>query len=82
LVDRFIEIATDLCENNKVRELIIFTSVEAKGKQAEYVRFGLDYDKFWSNVDKILTNLPKVTINETNIELRKYNPKLSVFRVS
>ena len=63
LVDRFIEIATDLCENNKVRELIIFTSVEAKGKQAEYVRFGLDYNKFWNNIDKILTKLPKVTIN-------------------
>ena len=63
LIDRFIEIAKDLCENNKVRELVIFTSVEAKGKQAEYVRFGLDYDRFWTNIDKILTILPKVTIN-------------------
>ena len=63
LVDRFIDIAQDLCENNKVRELIIFTSVEATGAQAEYSRFGLKYEKFWSNVDKILTKLPKVTIN-------------------
>jgi organic radical activating enzyme len=63
LIDRFIEIAKDLCDNNKVKELIIFTSVEAKDKQAEYVRFGLDYEKFWLNVDKILTKLPKVTIN-------------------
>lgn len=63
LIDRFIEIAEDLCNNNKVKELIIFTSVEAKDKQAEYVRFGLDYEKFWSNIDKILTKLPKVTIN-------------------
>jgi hypothetical protein len=46
-----------------VKELIIFTSVEAKDKQAEYVRYGLDYEKFWLNVDKILTKLPKVTIN-------------------
>ena len=63
LIDKFIEIAKDLCDNNKVRELIIFTSVEAKGKQAEYTRHGLDYERFWSNVDKILTILPKVTIN-------------------
>jgi len=63
IIDRFIEIAKDLCENNKVRELIIFTSVEAKGSQAEYTRHGLDYERFWSNVDKILTILPKVTIN-------------------
>lgn len=63
LIDKFIEIAEDLCNNNKIKELIIFTSVEAKDKQAEYVRFGLDYEKFWNNVDKILTKLPKVTIN-------------------
>lgn len=63
LIDRFIEIAKDLCDDNKVKELIIFTSVEAKDKQAEYVRFGLDYERFWLNIDKILTKLPKVTIN-------------------
>lgn len=63
LIDRFIEIAKDLCENDKIRELTIFTSVEAKGAQAEYTRYGLEYDRFWNNVDKILTALPKVTIN-------------------
>ena len=63
LVDKFITIAKDLCENNKVRELIIFTSVEATGNQAEYTRYGLKYEKFWTNVDKILTELPRVTIN-------------------
>ena len=63
LVDKFIEIAQDLCDNSKVRELIIFTSVEATGKQAEYSRYGLQYEKFWDNIDKILTQLPKVTVN-------------------
>lgn len=63
LVDRLLEIAKDLTENNKVRELIIFTSVEATGRQAEYTRFGLDYDKFWVNIDRILNTLPKVTVN-------------------
>ena len=77
LVNRFIEIAKDLCENNKVRELIVFTSVEATGAQAEYSRFGLKYEKFWSNVDKILTKLPKVTVNI----MATYNA-LSVFTYS
>ena len=63
LLEKFITIAKDLCENNKVRELIIFTSVEGTDKQAEYTRYGLEYDKFWSNIDKVLTELPKVTIN-------------------
>ena len=62
LIDRLIEIAKDLTENNKVKELIIFTSVEAKGAQAEYTRFGLDYDYFWENVDRLLTTLPKLSI--------------------
>ena len=63
LIDRFIDIATDLCDNNKVRELIVFTSIEGDEKQAEYVRYGLQTDKFWANINKILTKLPKVTIN-------------------
>ena len=45
LLDKFITIAKDLCDNNKVRELIIFTSVEATDAQAEYARFGLKYEE-------------------------------------
>ena len=63
LIDKLITIAEDLVNNNKVRELIIFTSIEATGRQAEYVRFGLNAEEFWSNIDKILTKLPKVTVN-------------------
>lgn len=62
LIDRLIELGKDLTENGKVRELILFTSVEAEGKQAEYTRHGLDYNQFWTNVDKILFELPFVTI--------------------
>lgn len=63
LIDKFIDLAKDLCENNKVRELMLFTSIEAEGAQAEYTRYGLHSERFWANVDKILTALPKVTIN-------------------
>jgi len=63
LIDKFITIAKELCDNNHVRELIIYTSIEADGIQAEYTRLGLDSVKFWNNIDKILTELPKVTVN-------------------
>lgn len=63
LIQKLITIAEDLVNNNKVRELIIFTSVEATGRQAEYVRTGLNYDEFWFNIDEILRRLPKVTVN-------------------
>ena len=63
LIQKLINIGKDLVDNNKVREFIIFTSVEATGKQAEYSRAGLDYGKFWTNIDRILTEMPKVTVN-------------------
>lgn len=63
LMNKFIELCKDLSDNNKVRELIIYTSVEGTDKQAEYTRFGLNYETFWTNVDTFLTRLPKMTIN-------------------
>ena len=63
LIDKLLDIVEDLTQNNKVREFIIFTSCEATGRQAEYSRFGLDYNKFWFNIEKILKRLPKVTVN-------------------
>jgi organic radical activating enzyme len=63
LIDKLITIVKDLTENNKVRELIIFTSIEATGKDAEYIRFGLDYEQIWKNIHDILDQLPKVVIN-------------------
>jgi sulfatase maturation enzyme AslB (radical SAM superfamily) len=63
LIDRLINIARDLTENNKVRELIIFTSLEATEEAAEYIRFGLDYEQIWKNINDILEQLPKIVIN-------------------
>ena len=63
LMNRFLDLCKDLSDNNKVRELIIFTSVEGTDKQAEYTRHGLNYEKFWTNVDTFLTTLPKITVN-------------------
>jgi len=63
LIDKLITICKDLTDNNKVRELIIFTSVEAAKEQAEYTRFGLDYDQLWVNIHDILEQLPKVVVN-------------------
>ena len=63
MIDKFIEKANILCSQNKIKELVVYTSVEGTNNQAEYTRYGLKYDKFWNNVDKILTKLPKVTVN-------------------
>lgn len=62
-IDKFIKICDKIIKENRVNELIIFTSCEAVGKQAEYIRHGLDYDLFIRNIESILSKLNKVTIN-------------------
>jgi len=62
LVDKLILKLDKIIKEERVSELIIFTSCEGYGKQAEYTRFGLDFEKLFQNIDKILTELPKVTI--------------------
>ena len=63
LIERFVDIAEKIINDNKVNEFIIFTSCESWGSQAEYIRNGLDFDLFFENVEYILSRLPKVTIN-------------------
>jgi MoaA/NifB/PqqE/SkfB family radical SAM enzyme len=62
MIDKLIEKLTIIIDENRVKELIIFTSCDAYGKDSEYVRFGLNFDKLITNVEKILEQLPKVTV--------------------
>ena len=49
LIDRLVK------ESHHVRHLEIFTSNEAYGAEAEYIRDGLDFEKWKMNVEKLLT---------------------------
>ena len=62
LIDKFIDKIKQIEDEGRVKELIIFTSCDTWGKQAEYIRTGLEFDRFWNNVNKILTKCPKVVI--------------------
>jgi len=50
LIDKLIE------KGNSIDRFEVFTSCEAIGEQAEYLRDGMYFDKFWYNCEKILTN--------------------------
>lgn len=60
LLDKFIEKVNIIQAGNMVKRFHIFTSAEAQGKQAEYIRFGLDYNLFLQNLEKIICEIPKV----------------------
>ena len=62
LIDRFIEKLQRITEENRVREMIVFTSVDTWGEQAEYIRNGLEFNRFWDNVNKVMTKCPRVNI--------------------
>lgn len=46
----------------KVKEFKIFTSLEATGKHAEYIRYGLNYGEFMDNLDYVFTELPDTRV--------------------
>lgn len=62
LVDKLIEKLTKIIDEDRVKEVIIFTSTDAWGKQAEYIRHGLEFNRFWGNLHKLLGAIPKLTI--------------------
>jgi len=63
LLDKFIEKIKIVCAENKVKQFKIFTSCDTYGKQAEYIRHGLDYDKWLANIERILTEVPNCSFN-------------------
>lgn len=62
LIDRLIEKLLYITENNLAKEVVLFTSIDGWGAQAEYMRHGLEFNRFWDNVNKVLEKVPKVFI--------------------
>jgi hypothetical protein len=62
LIEKFVEAARKIIDERRVNEFIIFTSCEAWGSQAEYIRNGLDFNLFIENIEYILSELPTVSI--------------------
>jgi len=57
-LDKFIERAKSLKANKKVKEIILYTSVDTWGDQAEYIRNGLDLERWEFNVHRYLNEVP------------------------
>ena len=62
LIDRFIEKINKICDEDRVKEFIIFTSVDTWGEQAAYIRTGMEFNRFWDNLNKILEKCPRVNV--------------------
>jgi hypothetical protein len=62
LITKLIEKLKRITEEDKVKGFVLFTSCDAWGEQAEYIRNGLQFPRFWNNVNRILREVPRITI--------------------
>jgi pyruvate-formate lyase-activating enzyme len=60
LFDKFLEKIKIIQENKYVKKFTLFTSAEAYGNKAEYIRHGMDYKIWLSNCHKFLESVPSV----------------------
>ena len=60
IFDRFLQKLKIITSENKVKKVKLFTSAEAYGKQAEYIRHGLDYSKWLYNIQKTFHTVPNI----------------------
>ncbi|MFY8212433.1 MAG: twitch domain-containing radical SAM protein [Candidatus Nanopelagicus sp.] len=65
LFDKFIEKLKIIQENKSIHRLHIFTSAEAYGKQAEYIRNGMNYAEWLGNIERLINEVPNVSISVT-----------------
>jgi len=47
-----------LCEGEQIEHFMQYVSVDTFGTQAEYVRYGLDFNLLWDRVNQFLTEIP------------------------
>jgi len=62
LFDKFIEKLEIIVSGKFLKRVLVFTSSEAHGAQAEYIRYGMDYDKWLNNIDMLFKRVPEVFV--------------------
>jgi len=69
LLDKLIEKAKRIQGEGCIKEFKIYTSCDAHGKKAEYIRNGLDYNKWFDNCHRVLSEIPQSRL----INMATYN---------
>jgi hypothetical protein len=56
---RFLELAREIVERGATASFHLYSSVDAHGRRAEYIRHGLDYDQWIRNVRRYFETVPE-----------------------
>jgi organic radical activating enzyme len=62
IFQKFVAQVKELTEAKKVRGFFLYTSVEAWGERAEYIRNGLSFMHFQKNLEYFLSQVPNATV--------------------
>lgn len=62
IIEKFCSQINDLLQGKKIRSFSLYTSLDTKGQQAEYIRHGLDYDKVLFNLETLISRLPETEV--------------------
>ena len=60
LIDDFIDKVKVILDKKCVKSVKLYTSCEAYGAKAEYIRFGLNYKEWYANCQQLLSELPEL----------------------
>lgn len=60
LFNKFLEKLKIIFNEKKVKQIKLFTSAEAHGKQSEYIRHGMDYNLWLENIHKTYETIPGI----------------------
>lgn len=71
LIDKMLVRLNEIQPN--LREVSVFTSVEATGAAAEYIRYGMDYTKYISNLQRVLDETTATVTMMTTINALCYS---------
>lgn len=63
LFNKFIEKIRIILDEKKIKKFILYTSAEAHGTQAEYIRFGMNYDEWIENLHRVFTEVPGIHVS-------------------
>ena len=58
LKTKYFNMVQKICLESKVEHFMQFVSVDSWGKQAEYIRHGLDFNRMWDNTEEFLERIP------------------------
>ena len=63
LIDKFIDLMKRIMDAKAIKSFKLYTSCEATGAKAEYIRFGLDYKQWLDNCHRALIEIPNSKLN-------------------